>query len=509
MESNFIPEMIENHQELKHLETDLITEEQIQKIYQELTVAEEQCQRIDEEYSNPQSELTASQLTNLISEHQSLLDKHHEFLIMSQNPSTSPSLKFLAAHHQIPRRLWDCGILPCLELMRQKLPGSMEFLIRFISISYSVLSLLLENVSAFKEIWMECLGDLSRYRMGIEVSSMAVRETWVGVSQGWYSRYEQIVLGQARIQCKLAVLARPDRLRQLFYYTKALVSVFPHRDTHEGITRLFQPTENQQIERQGRRDETVETFIGTHKFLYEGGSEAQFLYLAENFLSSLQRTLARTGQNPQEAVYFIATNFASVLQYGDPKILTQKNKISDSLIPTISDLISGVSSQGAYLTIHTLSLILKHGGNLEIDYSVHTSLAFIWCLALSHPAMQQIGTVIPWLPLVKSLNGLFRSDTDFRYIESQSFPTRHDGRQQLPEDFLIRGHIWSQQYYPPGFFDNVLSEEDWPAVEEKDTILQRQYRCLWLAVRVSTVRFPVSGTMGCPLSPICKSLIPN
>lgn len=64
----------------------------------------------------------------------------------------------------MPARMWRHGIHSFLELLRHRLPGSSEYMLSFIYLAYSMMALLYETVPAFEDTWIECLGDLSRYR---------------------------------------------------------------------------------------------------------------------------------------------------------------------------------------------------------------------------------------------------------------------------------------------------------------------------------------------------------
>lgn len=77
-------------------------------------------------------------------------------------------LERLAEKYAIPARMWRYGIHSFLELLRQKLPNSLEYILDFIYIAYSMMTLLLESVTTFCKTWIECLGDLARYRMAVE-----------------------------------------------------------------------------------------------------------------------------------------------------------------------------------------------------------------------------------------------------------------------------------------------------------------------------------------------------
>jgi hypothetical protein len=58
-------------------------------------------------------------------------------------------------------------------------------MLAFIYLAYQMIALLYETVSAFEDTWIECLGDLGRYRMAIEDEDIRDRETWAGVARSW------------------------------------------------------------------------------------------------------------------------------------------------------------------------------------------------------------------------------------------------------------------------------------------------------------------------------------
>lgn len=76
----------------------------------------------------------------------------------------------------MPTRICRHGIHSFLELLRDRLPFSLEYILRFVYLAYQMIGLLMESVPAFYETWIECLGDLGRYRLAIKESDMRVRE---------------------------------------------------------------------------------------------------------------------------------------------------------------------------------------------------------------------------------------------------------------------------------------------------------------------------------------------
>lgn len=141
-------------------------------------------------------------------------------------------------------RMWCYGIHSFLELLRYRLPDSWEHTLTFIHLAYSMITLLLESVPAFEDIWIECLGDLARYPMAVEDSDLEVRKRWTDVARNWYHQASEKKPNVGRIQHHLAVLARPDMVQQLFHYTKSLVSVCPFPSAGESILFLFDPLFN-------------------------------------------------------------------------------------------------------------------------------------------------------------------------------------------------------------------------------------------------------------------------
>ena len=45
-----------------------------------------------------------------------------------------------------------------------------------------------EVASSFKESWIECPGDLARYRIAMGGADLPDREVWSSVAQMWYNK---------------------------------------------------------------------------------------------------------------------------------------------------------------------------------------------------------------------------------------------------------------------------------------------------------------------------------
>ncbi len=130
-------------------------------------MVEAKCIDIDERQSAAAQEkdlakrtdLKNDQWQSLIALHKQLLHEYHVFFLASQHPSASSALSRLAAKYFMPARMWRHGIHAFLEVLRHRLPESMEHMLAFIYIAYSMMALLYEIVPGFEDTWIECLGN--------------------------------------------------------------------------------------------------------------------------------------------------------------------------------------------------------------------------------------------------------------------------------------------------------------------------------------------------------------
>lgn len=236
---------------IRQPETRPISQEQlvaeVKGIYAGLVMVESKCiEVVNDNAQSVRSKEESRRLDNdqwqaLIALHRTLLHEHHDFFLASQHPSASPALKRLAGKYAMPVRMWRHGIYSFLELLRHRLPASLEHMLSFIYLAYSMMALLYETVPAFEDTWIECLGDLGRYRMAIEEEDIRDREIWTSVSRHWYTKASGKVPTTGRLYHHLAILARPNAVQQLFYYAKSLCVAIPFKSARDNILTLFDP----------------------------------------------------------------------------------------------------------------------------------------------------------------------------------------------------------------------------------------------------------------------------
>ena len=220
---------------------------EVKGIYAGLVMVEAKCIDIDEKQlaATTENDLSKrSQLKNdhwqsLIALHKQLLHEHHDFFLASQHPAASQTLSRLAAKYSMPARMWRHGIHAFLEVLRHRLPDSLEHMLAFIYIAYSMMALLYETVPTFEDTWIDCLGDLGRYRMAIEDDEPRDHEVWSNIARFWYKKAADKSPSMGRLYHHLAILARPCSLEQLSLYTRSLTCVTPMESARASIMTLF------------------------------------------------------------------------------------------------------------------------------------------------------------------------------------------------------------------------------------------------------------------------------
>ncbi|KAL1860128.1 hypothetical protein Plec18170_002077 [Paecilomyces lecythidis] len=361
--------------------------------------------------------------------------------------------------------------------------------------------------------------------MAVEEVDMRDREVWSGVARYWYNKAADKNPDVGRIQHHLAVLARPNIVQQLFYYTKSLVCVQPFPSARESILLLFNPLLDRSRPATDRYPPAIVALVSAHATLFAKASIQQFIELTERLVTLLDGYIARSGTLFREqGVHMVCSNYAAILEFGQgdaiiprefspektkhldqqevykssreswkaskreilretPSILQgSASAKSDSVFSNSEDIVAHAS----YLSFSTLSVILRRVGDKNVLPSVHVSLAFLWCSAMNYKSMLLIQAYVPWVRIASFLNTLVRSDIDMEKLENEEFPHPEPGiAAQLPEDFLIRGHLWSQLYYPKDFFSSCTTEDEERSIEFPSIIGPRTRRCLWLGMRIA------------------------
>jgi hypothetical protein len=444
-----------------------------------------------------QPKLNNKEWQKLIAWHQILLDRYYDFFSFSQHPSASPALRQVASKNAMPAKMWRYGIHPFLELLRHCLPASWDYMLTFIYFAYSMVTLLYETVQAFEDIWIECLGDLGRYRMAIEDDNIC-KEVWTGVARRWYSKALDEAPTNGRLYHHLAILARPNVLQQLFYYSKSLCVVEPFTSTHESILRLFDPVLNAEKGQGQYRLPPLDTaFVKAHGLLFTDKEiGTRFEAAVNEILGLLNNQIGRVTRKFMEQGFHIAIiNSVALLGFASPE-----NELMKAISPSQNDgdiEMGGTSSNNTtslspsfklaqHLNKSTLSIVLQRIGDPNVLPFIHTTLVFMSGMSRHTGAMSIVGAEFPWELLSVMLNTLLVSCETTDSIENDTFPSlEEDDARPLPEDFALRGLLWAENYFPAEWFNNQKIDEEEKYHEHASITTQRKERILWLAVRIA------------------------
>lgn len=499
---------------------------EVKGIYAGLVMVEGKCIQVDlkqaqlarEMPPGQQPVLNNEQYQALIALHRTLLHEHHDFFLASQHPAASPAVKRLAVKYAMPARLWRHGIHSFLELLRNRLPLSLDYMLAFIYLAYSMMTLLLETVPTFEDTWIECLGDLGRYRMAIEDDNQRDREVWTQVARQWYLKSANRSPTTGRLYHHLAILARPDALPQLLYYGKSLSVPVPFMAARESIMTLFEPALHPKG-RKPRFSAMTAAFVRCHAIIFTGEAVETFDESMEEFTSGLDAHIGRITKKYLEQGFFLAiSNCMAVLSYGaeenpiqrlikerdaiqqiesrpSPRSLPQGNSkpaADNQLGAQATSLVQSGSnsthtfSQALRLFNITAKIHIQRIGDTNVLSFLHVTLVFLRYISKLAGALDMIGPDFPWADLSSMLNSVlrFHEPSDYHVIEGdeipkpeepereknlglrmpekpdiagdhdESIPPATDEFRPFPEEWAMQGLKWTENYFPKNWFVN-------------------------------------------------------
>ncbi|PVH70137.1 hypothetical protein DL98DRAFT_578007 [Cadophora sp. DSE1049] len=473
-----LPVRDDNYDIIMQPETRLISQEQlvaeVKGIYAGLVMVEAKCIEVDNKQATlaqadptSQPKLNNEQWQALIALHRTLLYEHHDFFLASQHPSASPALRRLASKYAMPARMWRHGIHSFLELLRHRLPASLDHTLAFIYLAYSMMALLYETVPAFEDTWIECLGDLGRYRMAIEDDDLRDREVWTGVARHWYSKASDKAPTTGRLYHHLAILARPNALQQLFYYAKSLCVVIPFTSARESILTLFEPVLNpgsNSTHGQYRLPPFDEAFVKAHGLLFTNGDVEQFEAVVNDFVDLLNEHIHRVGRKFMEQGYYIAiANSVAMLAFASKdnpvvQAMTENPALeSDVVIAGDDSHAVGSFQRAKYLSIETLEIVLGRTDDPNVLPFIHATMVFMYHLARHPAAMKLLETSFPWEPLIAVLNTLITPYRKLTSISASTVKGLQEVLSQLPQ-FPMAGIASTA---------NIFESEGWGQIKDE------------------------------------------
>lgn len=364
--------------------------------------------------------------------------------------------------------------------------------------------------------------------MAIEDDDFRDREVWTGVSKHWYNKASDKAPTTGRLYHHLAILARPNPLQQLFYYSKSLCVPIPFKSAKDSIKTLFRPLfhpEDRHPIRMSQVDQAFVTIIGV-LFMQEYNDKLQ--PALDDFLGNLDAYIARSTRKWQESGYYLAITLACAvlgfgLEEGDgracntffrmvhPAPLTPDPKPSATIPSEKTDPFDNFYFRKAvWLLNGTLAIVLRRTGDPNILHFAHCFLVFVLRLCHVPAALAVLAPHLQWSLIATLLNTLLmeRPDLDLAALgghdsipcadkdRCSSHPHYRDDAvaavpQPLPEDHAMRGLVYTLDYHPSSMFATPVDAEDkffeMPSMMEprKDRVLSLGFRIARLCSRIN------------------------
>ena len=120
---------------------------------------------------------------------------------------------------------------------------------------------------------------------------------------------------------------------------------------------------------------------------------------------------------------------------------------------------------------------------------VHVVLAFLNSLAFVHEALLFIEGQVPWKGSLRSLTlweSLGLLNHNLKALLSHSHTAALVGSCRKTS-LNMRGLVWAKHYFPSGFFEGQVVDEDARILELPSHAAPRAERCLWLGIQLAEV----------------------
>ena len=377
--------------------------------------------------------------------------------------------------------------------------------------------------------------------MAIEYE-VGVEKVWRNIARFWYDRAANKTPTTGRIYHHLAILARPCSIEQLSLYTRALTCLTSSESARESIMTLFNPILHSQSSASRRSSSFDTVFIRAHGILFTSRSsdpldrfdkaveELGIGGLYRKYISKSSSRIKKTG------MHVAVSNIAALLEYGTPKQSSYHSSLrfaygdahrvteqlsqpvhhdvdapedqpplaepslpqADTSTKSESETSPDFLKRASKLASVALGISLTYANDRNIYPLVHVYLVFIWSLILVQQARKKfeddlvwriVEKDMPWAALCSFLNTLAaepQAMTAKVWAEDFPKPDKEVGR-PLPEDFVMRGQLYSTWYFPHTWFMNAGIDADERSLELPSMIQLRIERILWLGLRIASV----------------------
>ena len=140
------------------------------------------------------------------------------------------------------------------------------------------------------------------------------------------------------------------------------------------------------------------------------------------------------------------------------------------------------------LNIETQKIILSRIDDQSTYPYLHVVLASLYRFMQVPAVMLYVQERMQFGLMAEMLN-ILASACDPTEFQSAKFPSSgpKDIPRPLPEDYSMRGLVWTEKYFPEQWFSHSHDADEERMKEVASTGEQRKLRCLWLGVRIAEV----------------------
>lgn len=477
--------------------------------------------------------------------HRSLLYRYQDVILASLSPNAAYSVRAITFEHQLPRRMWASGMQPLLSVVHSwsgildadQARKFREHMRTFILIAYALVASLCETAPVFKGAWAAYLGHLSQYRAGAE-EDVGMQEHWQAVAKYWYSQLFTLNMPPGEVYYHYSSVPGLDSTKRLLHLAQSVMSARPppasqhalvlalsNASMTPGLSRVdysFLDLHFILAEASFRRTQhqkSTETPATTFKWISMYASSlvsstrqiGRFLPLFAK--ASFQTNKDTSKQMACNAIIDIAGWFeygadSAALGYAftpqkDQSCIDLQRAMYpfNPLTPSVKDLVSEPNTEAILdslrlnplfqrnlqLTMGVLSTMLAQTEPC-VDVYIHIMASFFDAIAAVH-CISCLVDGVPWVAFAEFLNNKIeyaeKSLTQIEIHRSMVKPVLHTEQspELLPEDLIMRGLLWTKQYFPENWFDQDEVEE-----YLQDTTERRNLRLLRLGFKLSQVK---------------------
>ena len=391
-----------------------------------------------------------------------------------------------------------------------------------------MVTLLYETVTAYLDTWIECLGDLSRYRMAIE-QDREEHAPWASVAASWYikasDRHPQI----GRLYHHLAILERPS-LRKIACYGKSSTCVVPFLNARESLNTLCKAIAEEAQPAQQIALQAEAAFCKLHALIFLAKPDSEIQPAFDIAFPFLQRSDAF--KRRECGVPLAVANISALLGHGAPSnplriafdrtILQHVQRTRQSQAggppevieppqpPTLSATeyeqsrrLVAIAKRLTLATLHTCVRCHTLGTATLRDSLAFVNVMFCFIHSVSLTKKERGGEPgssmaldmefrldeIAWGDVASFLTDLTIEFSVLPYIVAcaQQKVRPWGTVVVLPEDWAIRGLVWAYFAFCPEWFKSDEDQDQRRTTETADMDAIRARRIQYYALRIAYV----------------------